>query len=238
MKTLSIIIPAYNEARTIGALLDALIRVRILQDLHKEVIVVDDASTDATAVVVNGYTGQQHGGCSIRYVQQFVNRGKGAAVQRGIDESTGDVVLVQDADLEYNPTDINTLLQPILDGHADVVYGSRFISQNPHRVLYYWHSVGNKFLTTVSNMFSNINLTDMETGYKIFRTDVIRKIRIQERGFGIEPEITAKLARIRGIRIYEVGISYFGRTYAEGKKVNWKDGIWALYCILRYNLFR
>lgn len=220
------------------ALLDALVHVTLLQDLHKEIVVVDDASTDETAVIIHDYLVQNLPGCTVLYLKQPYNQGKGAAVQRGITHSTGDVVLVQDADLEYNPSDINTLLQPILDGHADVVYGSRFISQNPHRVLYYWHSVGNKFLTTLSNMFSNINLTDMETGYKIFRAEVIKNIRIRERSFGIEPEITAKMARIPGIRIYEVGISYFGRTYAEGKKVNWKDGIRALYCILRYNLFR
>jgi glycosyltransferase involved in cell wall biosynthesis len=238
MKTLSIIVPAYNEERTICSVLDSLVDVQLLNNMHKEVIIVDDASSDATEDLVKPYLGNAHAGCTILYHRHKKNAGKGASLQSGFSLCTGEAVLVQDADLEYSPSDINALLAPIITGHADVVYGSRFISHNPHRVLYYWHSLGNKFLTLLSNMFSNINLTDMETGYKIFRAEVIKSIRLRERRFGIEPELTAKLAKIKGIRIYEVGISYFGRTYAEGKKVNWKDGVWALYCILRYNLFR
>jgi len=237
MKLLSIIVPVYNEAKTIGSLMDALIQVEIYDNLYKEIIVIDDASTDATQEVVAAYLKQEYNSCTFQYFRHQKNSGKGAALQTGIGLATGEIILIQDADLEYNPTDINLLIHPILGGYADVVYGSRFISQNPHRVLYYWHSMGNKFLTNLSNMFSNINLTDMETGYKIFRAEIIKGLKLREKKFGIEPEITAKIAKIKGIRIYEVGISYFGRTYEEGKKVNWKDGFRALYCILRYNLF-
>ena len=237
MEVLSIIIPVYNEATTIAHLLDALIKTELTGNLDKEIIIVDDASTDDTKEQITPYLSMALPQCSILFKNHIVNMGKGAAVQTGLKASTGCYVLIQDADLEYDPSDINTMLQPILKGHADVVYGSRFISNHPHRVLYYWHSVGNKFLTTLSNMFSNINLTDMETGYKIFRSEIIKGLSLKEKKFGIEPEITAKIAKIKGIRIFEVGISYFGRTYAEGKKVNWKDGIRALYCILRYNFF-
>jgi glycosyltransferase involved in cell wall biosynthesis len=236
MNTISIIIPVYNEAKTIGTLLQALIKVPLIMPV-KEIIIVDDASTDETSGLLAPYLQQNCESCIIRYHRHPKNLGKGGSIQTGLSLCTGQVVLIQDGDLEYSPSDINTLLGPVLDGHADVVYGSRFISQHPHRVLYFWHSVGNKFLTLLSNMFSNINLTDMETGYKLFRYDVIKSIQLKEKRFGIEPELTAKLAKIKGIRIYEVGISYFGRTYAEGKKVNWKDGVWALYCIIRYNLF-
>lgn len=237
MRSISIIIPVYNEERTIGLLLDALIQTELLNNLYKEILVIDDASEDATAEKVKAYRATPSSSYIIHYVRHPKNKGKGAALQTGISKCSGDVVLIQDADMEYSPSDINALLSPIIQGHADVVYGSRFITQNPHRVLYYWHSLGNKFLTAVSNMFSNINLTDMETGYKMFRSDVIRKIRLKEKKFGVEPEMTAKIARLKGIRIYEVGISYFGRTYTEGKKANWKDGFRALYCIVRYNLF-
>ena len=238
MQKISIIIPVFNEERTLAVLLDTLIAVDIISNPHKEIIVVDDASTDKTPVVAAAYADAEFDDCRVIYQKHLKNKGKGAALQTGIQACTGSIILVQDADMEYNPSDINTLIKPILDGHADVVYGSRFISQNPHRVLYYWHSVGNKFLTTLSNMFSNINLTDMETGYKIFKAEVIKSIVLKEMKFGIEPEITAKIAKIKDIRIFEVGISYFGRTYAEGKKVNWKDGFRALYCIIRYNLFK
>jgi glycosyltransferase involved in cell wall biosynthesis len=237
MNVLSIIVPLYNEVKTITALLNALLDVQLTGNPYKEIILVDDGSTDGTEEAVKPYISKSFPACSVLYYRHEHNKGKGAAIQTGLSVSNGNIILLQDADMEYNPSDINTLLQPIIYGYADVVYGSRFISKDPHRVLYYWHSVGNKFLTMVSNMFSNINLTDMETGYKIFRSEIIKAISLKEQAFGIEPEITAKIAKIRGIRIYEVGISYFGRTYAEGKKVNWRDGVRALYCILRYNLF-
>jgi glycosyltransferase involved in cell wall biosynthesis len=237
MGAISIVIPVFNESKTIGFLLEKLIKVSLVNNLYKEIIIIDDASTDDTSDVIAPHLNSSSEEYTIRYHRHEKNRGKGGSLQTGFSLSTGDIVLIQDADLEYDPLDINLLLDPILKGHADVVYGSRFISHNPHRVLYYWHSFGNKLLTSLSNMFSNINLTDMETGYKIFRSEIIKSIKLKEKRFGIEPELTAKIAKIKGIRIYEVGISYFGRTYAEGKKVNWKDGIWALYCIMRYNLF-
>lgn len=237
MNILSIVVPVFNEEKTIGYLLESLIKEPLLNNMSKEIIIVDDASSDDTSKIILPFLQNKRDACTLLYYRHNKNEGKGASLQSGFSLCTGDVVLIQDADLEYNPSDINTLLKPIVDGHADVVYGSRFISQNPHRVLYYWHSLGNKFLTWLSNMFSNINLTDMETGYKIFRADVIKQLSLKEKRFGIEPELTAKISKIKGIRIYEVGISYFGRTYAEGKKVNWKDGVWALYCIVRYNVF-
>jgi glycosyltransferase involved in cell wall biosynthesis len=237
MVAISIVIPVYNESKTIGFLLEKLIKVSLVNKLHKEIIIIDDASTDNTLEVIAPYLNSKQEEYTIQYHRHEKNTGKGGSLQTGFSLCTGDIVLIQDADLEYDPLDINLLLDPILKGHADVVYGSRFISHNPHRVLYYWHSFGNKLLTSLSNMFSNINLTDMETGYKIFRYEIIKNIKLKEKRFGIEPELTAKIAKIKGIRIYEVGISYFGRTYAEGKKVNWKDGMRALYCIMRYNLF-
>ena len=222
---LSVVIPAFNEQDTILAVLD---RVRAVP-IDKEIIVVDDASTDATAERVRSL-GEQP---DVRFFRHEINQGKGAALRTGISKATGDVVIIQDADLEYDPADYHKLLKPIQDGKADVVYGSRFIGGDSHRVLYFWHSVGNKMLTLMSNAFTNLNLTDMETCYKVFRREVIQSIRIEENRFGFEPEITAKVAGMN-CRIYEVGISYAGRTYAEGKKIGWKDGVRALWCILKY----
>jgi len=229
MKLLSIVIPAYNERETIIEIL------RTVMDspaagLAKEVIVVDDFSTDGTREILKE---RVDGKDTVRVFYHDRNRGKGAALRTGIAKTTGEVVLIQDADMEYDPKEYPKLLAPIIEGKADVVYGSRFLGGDPKRVLYFWHAVGNKFLTTLSNMFTNLNLTDMETCYKVFRGEILRKIRIEENRFGFEPEITAKIARLR-CRIYEVGISYTGRTYAEGKKINWKDGVRAIWCILKY----
>jgi glycosyltransferase involved in cell wall biosynthesis len=236
-KTLSIIIPAYNEAKTIHFILDRINAVKLSGDLQKELIVVDDASTDLTEEVLLQYH-NVHPEINLQYFKHEINKGKGAAIHTGIKKATGEYLVIQDADLEYDPEEYNELLKPVLKGAADVVYGSRFTGGNPHRILFYWHSIGNKVLTRLSNMFTNLNLTDMETGYKLCKTSIIRNIELKEKRFGFEPEITAKLARIPEIRIYEVGISYYGRTYREGKKIGWRDGFHAIYCILRYNLFR
>lgn len=235
MAKLSIIIPAYNEARTIHRILDKVHAVTLMGNLEKEVIIVNDCSKDDTAEVVRAYMANKP---YIKFTEHPVNKGKGAAIHTGIKEATGDFIIVQDADLEYDPNEINKLLKPVIDGYADVVYGSRFIGGSPHRILFFWHTIGNKFLTFLSNLFTNLNLTDMETCYKLFNTSIIKNIQLNEKRFGFEPEITTKIARIKNIRIYEVGISYYGRTYAEGKKINWKDGFRAIYCIIRYNLFQ
>jgi len=233
---LSIVIPAYNEAATIHLILDKIKTVELLHNVDKEVIIVNDCSSDGTGEAILKYQ-HAHPDFPIRYLEHHVNSGKGAALHTGIRHATGDFVIVQDADLEYDPREYNLLLQPMLEGVADVVFGSRFMGGNPHRILFFWHSIGNKFLTSLSNAFTNLNLTDMETCYKLFRRPVIQSLDLREKRFGFEPEVTAKVARIPGIRIYEVGISYYGRTYAEGKKINWKDGLRAIYCILKYNLF-
>ena len=236
MKTLSIVIPAYNEAATIHLILNKVAEVELLGGMSKEVIVVDDASKDGTWKVLNEYK-SQHPEQNLQLFQHPVNQGKGAALHTGIQKATGEVTVIQDADLEYDPHEFNLLLDPIFRDVADVVYGSRFMGGNPHRILFFWHSIGNKFLTFLSNMFTNLNLTDMETCYKMFRTDVLQGLKLKEKRFGFEPEVTAKMARVPKIRIYEVGISYYGRTFEEGKKIGWKDGFRAIYCILKYNLF-
>lgn len=233
---LSIIVPAYNEEKTIHTILSKLVQTNIKQGIEKEIIVVNDCSKDQTESKVFGFQ-QEHSSVAIKYVKHEVNKGKGAALHTGIKEASGDYIIVQDADLEYNPEEFSILLQPILDGFADVVYGSRFMGGKPHRILFYWHSIGNKFLTNLSNIFTNLNLTDMETCYKMFKAEVLKSLHLKEKRFGFEPEVTAKMSRYPGVRIYEVGISYYGRTYAEGKKINWKDGVRAIYCILKYNIF-
>lgn len=234
---LSIVIPAYNEARTIHLILDRVARVQLVNNISKELILVNDCSTDATEQVLKDYMAA-HPELNMQYFKHEVNQGKGAAIHTGISKATGEYLIIQDADLEYDPEEYNLLLKPVLQGFADVVYGSRFLGGNPHRILFFWHSIGNKYvLTFLSNLFSNLNLTDMETCYKLVKTTVIQNIQFKEKRFGFEPEVTAKLARIPKIRIYEVGISYYGRTYEEGKKIGWKDGIRAIYCVLKYNLF-
>jgi len=233
---LSIIIPAYNEGKTIVSILDRILEINLINNIEKEIIVVNDCSTDNTDEVILKYIGEKNK--NIKYISHEINQGKGAALHTAIKNSTGDYLIVQDADLEYDPNEYNRLIVPILDGFADVVYGSRFIGGNPHRILFFWHTIGNKFLTFLSNMFTNLNLTDMETCYKMFNTRLIQSIKLNEKRFGFEPEITAKISKINMIRIYEVGISYYGRTYNEGKKIGWKDGFRAIYCIIKYNIFK
>jgi glycosyltransferase involved in cell wall biosynthesis len=234
---LSIIIPAYNEAKTIHLILDKIKGVSLISNIQKEIVIVDDFSIDGTEAVVKNYI-EKNSDLVISYFKHEFNKGKGAALHTGISKATGDFLVIQDADLEYDPNEYNILLKPVLEGVADVVYGSRFMGGRPHRILFFWHTIGNKFLTFLSNMFTNLNLSDMETCYKLFKTGLIKSLALNEKRFGFEPEVTAKISRIKGIRIYEVGISYYGRTYEEGKKINWKDGFRAIYCILKYNIFK
>jgi glycosyltransferase involved in cell wall biosynthesis len=237
VEKLSVIIPAFNEGQTIHRILDKVKAVHLPSGIGKEVIIVNDFSTDNTEDAIYQYQ-KNNNDLDIQYFKHPLNKGKGAALHTGIEKASGNYIIIQDADLEYNPQEYNLLLQPLIDGFADVVYGSRFIGGKPHRVLFFWHTIGNRFLTVFSNMFSNLNLTDMETCYKLFKSEIIKPIVLKENRFGFEPEVTAKVGRIKGIRIYEVGISYYGRTYEEGKKIGWKDGFRAIYCILKYGLLR
>ena len=237
LSKLSIVIPAYNEGATIHFILDKVKSVVLINDIVKEIIIVNDCSTDNTEQAINQYIASNPG-INIQYYSHEINKGKGAAIHTGIKNATGEYLIIQDADLEYDPEEYNDLLKPILKGFADVVYGSRFMGGKPHRILFFWHTIGNKFLTTLSNMYSNLNLTDMETCYKLFDTKMIQALNLREQRFGFEPEVTQKIARVHHVRIYEVGISYYGRTYAEGKKIGWKDGFRAIYCILKYGLFK
>jgi len=233
---LSIIIPVYNEEKTIHLILNKIKEVELIDGIAKEIVMVDDCSTDDSWKFLQQYK-EENAYLPISLYQHTFNQGKGAALRTGIEQAKGDLIIIQDADLEYDPMEYNDLLKPIVDGHADVVYGSRFMGGRPHRILFFWHSIGNGMLTLMSNAFTNLNLTDMETCYKLFKSPIIKSIQLNENRFGFEPEVTAKISRIPAIRIYEIGISYYGRTYADGKKIGWRDGVRALYCILKYNLW-
>jgi glycosyltransferase involved in cell wall biosynthesis len=234
---LSIIIPAYNEERTIQKILKRVRDVQLTNNIEKEILVINDCSKDRTRELTEDFMARNKD-ANIRLINQEINQGKGAAIHKGISVATGKFLVVQDADLEYDPDEFNILLKPILDGFADVVYGSRFVGGKPHRILFFWHSIGNRWLTFLCNIFTNLNMTDMETCYKLIKTEMARSLILKEKRFGFEPEVTIKLSRIPGIRIYETGISYYGRTYSEGKKINWKDGFRAIYCIIKYGLLK
>jgi glycosyltransferase involved in cell wall biosynthesis len=233
MNKLSIIIPVFNEGKTVHLILDKIKNVSLPQNIQKEIIIVNDCSTDDTSQAIKNYIAQNLE-FPILFLEHQKNQGKGAALHTGIARASGEFTIIQDADLEYDPKEYQILLKPVLDGFADVVYGSRFMGGNAHRVLFFWHTIGNKFLTTLSNIFTNLNITDMETCYKLFNTKMLKSLSLKEKRFGFEPEVTAKISRIPKVRIYEVGISYYGRTYEEGKKISWKDGFHAIYCIFRY----
>ena len=237
MQKLSIIIPCYNEEKTIIQLLSKIETINLAENIIKEILIINDCSTDNSEALIKKFM-DEHSMLSIKYFKNDKNSGKGASIQIGITNATGDFIIIQDADLEYDPNEYNTLLQPILDGYADVVYGSRFMGSKPHRILFFWHTIGNKFLTFLSNMMTNLNLTDMETCHKMFKASIIKNISLKEKRFGFEPEVTAKIVRFPNIRIYEVGISYYGRTYTDGKKIGWKDGLYAIYCIFKYGLLK
>jgi len=236
-KSLSIIIPTYNEENTIALILDKIKNTNLNNGITKDIIIIDDFSTDQTERIIKNYI-KTTPEININYIKQQKNKGKGAAIHKGIENAHGDFTIIQDADLEYDPNEYNRLLEPIIAGYADVVFGSRFMGSNPHRILFFWHSIGNKFLTFLSNVFTNLNLTDMETCYKLFKTDLLKELTLKEKRFGFEPEVTAKISRLPNIKIYEIGISYYGRSYSEGKKINWKDGFRAIWCILKYNTFK
>ncbi len=235
LKKLSIIIPAYNEERTILELLNKVVSVNLDYDIQKEILIVNDNSSDKTVKIAENFISSNSKN-EIKLLHHTKNKGKGAALHTGIKNATGDYLIIQDADLEYDPNEYNKLLKPIITGFADVVYGSRFIGGNPHRILFFWHSIGNKVLTFLSNMTTNLNLTDMETCYKVFNSSMIKSLKLKEKRFGFEPEVTSKISKIKGVRIYEVGISYYGRTFEEGKKIGWRDGFRAIYAIIKYSL--
>jgi glycosyltransferase involved in cell wall biosynthesis len=234
---LSVIIPVYNEEKFVSKILAKASSVVLINNIKMEIIIVDDHSNDNTLSEINKFI-ESSPKISINFVRHTKNLGKGAAIHTGIALATGEYVVIQDADLEYDPEEYNDLLKPIVNGFADVVYGSRFMGNNPHRILFFWHTIGNRFLTFLTNMFSNLNMTDMETCYKLFNTKLLKSINLREKRFGFEPEVTIKISRISGIRIYEVGISYYGRGYEEGKKIGWRDGLRAIICILKYGFLK